>query len=182
MLKAIIFDPQLFVILFRIDSELAEVARTQGCRCGGTLHVADYPRKPRAPTDLGREHQRRYSFCCAACRRRTTPPSVRFLGRRIFAFPVVVVVTALLEGRSGRQLTTLLDELGVDRRTLERWRSWWRDTFPETRFWKVARARFSTPIGAPQPQALIERFAEGISGLVDLLRFLSPLSCAAHAS
>jgi len=176
LLKSIIFDPRLFVILFRIDSELAELARVQGCPCGGALHVADYPRKPRSPVDLGHEHHKRHSFCCDTCRRRTTPPSVRFLDRRIFVFPVVVVVTALAEGRSGRLLVALLEELGVDRRTLGRWRRWWRDTFPATRFWKLARARFSSPVDPPQPHRLVERFTEGLSGVVDLLRFLSPLS------
>lgn len=182
MLKAMIFDRRLYVILFRIDSELAETARTCGCTCGGSLHVADYPRKPRSPLDLTHEHQRRHSFCCGRCRKRTTPPSVRFLGRRVFLFPLVVVATALAEGRRGRHLAALLDELGVDRRTLERWRGWWRDTFPATRFWKTGRASFTPPVDPPLPHRLIDRFAQGVAGLTNLLRFLSPLSRPDHAS
>jgi hypothetical protein len=182
LLKSIIFDPRLFAILFRIDSELAETARLQGCPCGGALHVANYPRKPRSPVELGHEHHKRHSFCCGTCRRRTTPPSVRFLDRRMFMFPIVVVVTALAEGRSGRRLTALLSELGVDRRTLGRWRSWWRDAFPATRFWKVARARFSPSVDPPLPHRLVERFTGGMEGVVDLLRFLSPLGRPDHAS
>lgn len=181
-MKSIISDQRLFVILFRIDSELAEVARLQGCPCGGALHVADYPRKPRSPVYLGHEHRKRHSYCCSTCRCRTTPPSVRFLDRRIFMFPMVVVVTALAEGRSGPHLAALLNELGVDRRTLDRWRRWWRDAFPATRFWKVARARFSPSVDPPLPHRFIERFAEGLEGVVDLLRFLSPLSRLDHAS
>ena len=71
MSTSILSDPKLFVILFRIDSDLAEKARAERCPCGGRLDTADYPRKPRAPGDLGPEHRRRHSFSCAVCRRRT---------------------------------------------------------------------------------------------------------------
>ena len=33
--------------LFAIDQDLAETTRKQGCPCGGRLHCANYPRKPR---------------------------------------------------------------------------------------------------------------------------------------
>jgi hypothetical protein len=177
---AILSDPQLFVILYRIDSDLAEKARAGRCFCGGRLDTADYPRKPRAPGDLGPEHSRRHSFSCAVCRRRTTPPSVRFFARRVYAFPVVVLLTALAAGLSGSRLATLRKEFGVDRRTLERWRLWWREVFPQTRFWKTARARFSPPVDGARLDALRDRFADSLDGLVLLLRFLGPLSCASH--
>lgn len=181
MSATILSDPRLFVILFRIDSDLAEKARAERCPCGGRLDVADYPRKPRAPGDLGPQHSRRHSFCCAVCRHRTTPPSVRFFGRRVYAFPVVVLLTALSAGLSGSRLARLRKEFGVDRRTLERWRVWWREVFPQTRFWKAARARFSPPVDGAGLDAIRARFAEGLDGLVALLRFLSPMSCASHA-
>jgi len=180
MSLAILSDPKLFVTLFQIDSELAEKARADRCSCGGRLDVADYPRKPRAPGDLGPEHRRRHSFSCAVCRRRTTPPSVPFFARRVYAFPVVVLLTALSAGLSGSRLATLRAEFGVDRRTLERWRLWWREVFPQTRFWKTARARFSPPVDGAQLDAVGERFAEGLDGLVFLIRFLSPMSCASQ--
>lgn len=181
MSTAIFSDPRLFAILFRIDSDLAEKAKVGRCSCGGRLDVADYPRKPRAPGKLGPDHRKRHSFCCAVCRRRTTPPSVRFFGRRVFAFPVVVLLTALSSGLSGRRLATLRREFEVDRRTVERWRLWWREIFPETRFWKEARARFSPPVDAGNLQHLLDRFGEGLGALVALLRFVSPMSCTSHA-
>jgi hypothetical protein len=113
------------------------------------------------------------------CRRRTTPPSVRFFGRRVYAFPVVVLVTTLAAGLSGRRLVTLRKEFGVDRRTLDRWRVWWREVFPLTRFWKTARARFSPPVGGLP--CLCDRFGEGLAGLVAVLQFLSPITCASLA-
>lgn len=181
MSLSILSDPRLFATLFRMDSDLAEKARAEGCPCAGRLHVADYPRKPRAPEDLGPEHRKRHSFCCATCRCRTTPPSVRFFGRRVYAFPVVVLVTTLAAGLSGPRLATLRKEFGIDRRTLERWRVWWREVFPRTDFWKTGRARFSPPVDGSQLHSLRDRFAEGLDGLVLLLRFLSPMTCAAHA-
>ena len=98
MSTAILYDRKLFVILNQIDSDLAEKTRAQGCSCGDRLHTSNYPRKPRAPVDLGAEHRKRHSFCCAECRLRAPPPSVRFFGRRVYAFPVVVLVTALAVG------------------------------------------------------------------------------------
>ena len=133
------------------------------------------------PLELGPEHRQRLSFCCAVCRSRTTPPSVRFFGRRVYVFPLVVLLTALSAGTTDRRLALLRREFGVDRRTLERWRRWWREVFPATRFWKVARARFSPPVVGGDLRSLIARFAAGLEGLLALLRFLAPLSRPALA-
>ena len=97
----------LFELLFAIDQDLAANARAAGCpACGGRLHSVRYPRKPRGgPADLGPEYDWRFSFCCAGegCRRRATPPSVRFLGRRVYLGAVVVrSLTCNTSGRSGR--------------------------------------------------------------------------------
>lgn len=181
MSTAILYDPKLYVILNQIDSEFAEKTRAGGCSCGGRLHVANYPRKPRAPVDLGTEHRMRHSFCCADCRCRETPPSVRFFGRRIYPFAVVVLLTALSSGLSGKRLAILRAEFGVDRRTLQRWGLWWREVFPETRFWKTARALLSPPVDGTRPDTLLRRFQQGRDGLLDLLRFLSPMTRPSHA-
>jgi hypothetical protein len=42
-----------------------------------------------------------------------------------------------------RQLTAVI---GVDRRTVARWRAWWRDSFTATLFWQIARAAFLPPV------------------------------------
>jgi hypothetical protein len=41
---------------------------------------------------------RRFSLCCGreGCRRRATPPSVRFLGRRVYVGAVVIVASVLI--------------------------------------------------------------------------------------
>src|SRR3989441_9416903 len=83
--QTILNDASFYRVLLRFDDDLAEQARREGCGCGGKLHSARYPRKPRgAPEELQEEDSRRRSFCCAeeGCRKRTTPASFRFLSRR----------------------------------------------------------------------------------------------------
>lgn len=183
MWHALLRDSRFFETLLRFDEELAEQARAAGCRsCSGPLHRADYRRKPRGgPGDLGPSHERRRSFCCAreGCRRRTTPPSLRFLGRRVYFGPVFVVVSALVHGLSPRRVARLREQLGLDRRTLGRWRAWWQATFVPGAFWRTARARFAPPIADPrQPASLLERFGGADAGerLHAALVFLAPLS------
>lgn len=176
---SILHSPSLYVTLASIDFELAEEARRSGCRsCGGVLHRADYPRKPRCPIALDRSHHRRLSLCCATCRRRSTPRSVRFLGRRVYLGAVVVLATALAHGVTARRARTLREEFGFSRRTLERWRRWWRDAVPASGFWRVARARFLPPIAEDSlPASLVDRYVpDTVDGVSPLLRFLSPLS------
>ena len=86
-------------MLEEVDRELAQRVQEQGCQfcLKGTLHRADYERKPRG----GPAHwEERHSFCCdrEGCRRRHTPPSVRFLGRKVYVAFVVVLKTSLHQG------------------------------------------------------------------------------------
>ena len=71
--------------LLQVDSREASQVRKTGCRhCGGVLHSARYGRKPRGiPSALAADGECaafRHSFCCAVCRRRTTPASGRVGG------------------------------------------------------------------------------------------------------
>jgi hypothetical protein len=89
--------------LFSIDKNLAQISRQKGCPCGGHLHCAHYPRKPRGGgDDLPEQYGYRLSFCCDrdGCRKRVTPPSVRFLGRKVYLGAVVILVAAMRQGRS----------------------------------------------------------------------------------
>src|SRR6266478_7977922 len=53
-------------------------------------------------------------------RKRRTPPSFRFLGRKVFLGAVAVLVSAMRQGATAeRQLCELV---GVGRRTIARWR------------------------------------------------------------
>jgi hypothetical protein len=180
---SILGDPRLEVILPRVDEELAEHVREKGCPfCRGRLDRARYPRKPRSLGEFGAGWNRRESFCCAeeGCRRRRTPPSVRFLGRRVYVGVVVVLVSVLVQGLTARRLRALRKSLGVeiDPRTLERWRRWWREAFPASAFWRAARARFLPPVEETDlPRSLLARFAaDTLEGLVSALRWLAPMS------
>jgi hypothetical protein len=173
-------DQQLHQLLEKVDSDLAEKVRENGClHCSGKLHRADYKRKPRGEPEEDKEVWRN-SFCCDqdGCRKRHTPPSVRFLGRKVYCSMVVVLVSAMQHGLKPERVEALREALGVDRRTLERWRQWWLETFPCSSFWKIARARFSPPIAqGTLPWSLCEVFKwVRRDRLLKLLRFLSPVT------
>jgi hypothetical protein len=112
--------------LFRFVDDLASDAREGSCVvCGGRLHRASYPSKPRGgSTALGPEYDRRFSLCCDrdACRKRTTPPTVRFLGRHVYLAAVLVLATAMRHGVTALRAAKLTALLRVSRRTLGRWR------------------------------------------------------------
>lgn len=170
-------DQRLYQLLEKVDGDLVQEARDQGCRhCQGKLYRSDYARKPRG----GPLWEVRFSLCCGreGCRRRNTPPSVRFLGRRVYAGLIVVLVSAMRHGLKPERVRRLRQALGIDRRTLERWRQWWLGRFVESAFWRDARARFLPPLDLPtMPLSLCLSFAvHERPRLVDLLRFLAPIT------
>ena len=88
------------------------------------------------------------------------PPSVRYLGRRVYLGAVVVLVTAMLGGITATRAAQLREWLGVSVRTLKRWRAWWRETFVASVFWRGAQGRFMPPVAIEAlPASLLERFA-----------------------
>lgn len=161
--------------------DFAECTRKGHCGfCGSVLHSARYPRLPRGVSASNNDSYR-FSFCCSreGCRRRTTPPSVRFLGRHVYLGIVVVLVTALRQGPTPRGRRILADEFDVDERTIRRWQLWWRETFPRTAAWKEMKARLNSVVVETEiPLALVEYFGAVNSrdGLARLLVFLAPLS------
>lgn len=148
MSHGLVFDPRLYVALLHFDAELADDAQQGGCACGGRLHHADYPRKPRGgPTSLDPAYARRTSFCCDrdGCRKRTTPASVRFLGRRVYLAAVFVLVSAMRHGVTTARWAKLAEPLGVSVRTLRRWRQWWIETFVASTVWARVCGRIVPP-------------------------------------
>jgi hypothetical protein len=173
-------NTQLQLLQEKVDSDLAQQCRQGGClHCPGKLHGAKYKRKPRGGFQED-EVIYRASFCCDqdGCRKRHTPPSVRFLGRRVYWGIVVVLVSAIQQGLKPERVRVLRAGLSIDRRTLERWREWWLETFVKSSFWKAARARFMPMIcETTLPQSLAEAFGiDRHDRLLDLLKFLSPLT------
>jgi len=170
-------DEQLYQLLDIVDVDLLQQAREKGCLlCGGRLHRSDYDRKPRG----GPQWELRFSLCCAeeGCRRRHTPASVRFMGRRVYAGLVVVLVSAMIHGLKPERVKVLREALKIDRRTLERWRQWWLGIFVDSSFWREARARFMPPLCQKTlPLSLCVSFeVERRDRLLDLLKFLAPIT------
>ena len=183
MYHKLLSDATFWSFLLTVDKELAEASRVEKCpSCGCCLHCADYPRKPRGPRSLPDEYRYRLSFCCArdGCRKRVTPPSVRFLGRKVYLSAVVILVSAMRQGPTPRRVRELTELFGVDRRTIYRWRDFWNEHFPKTTFWKLARARLVPVLEIVEfPRSLLEAFVragDDRDGWGKLLRFLSPIS------
>ena len=178
-------DASFWRFLFSIDQDLAETARQHACSCGGRLHCAKYPRKPRGIEPLPEEFGYRLSFCCDrdGCRRRVTPPSVRFLGPKVYLGAVVVLVAAMRQGPTPRRVAELSRLFGADRRTIARWQVFWQEHFPQTPFWKVARGRLAPRVDVTVlPRALLEAFVhrdEDQHRWRKLLLFLSPITITA---
>ena len=145
--------------------------------------MANYQRKPRGgPSTLGDEHALRLSFCCAVdgCRSRATPPSVRFLGPKVYGGAVVILAAAMQHGPSKKRVAQIGVLLGIGRRTLVRWRRWWTEAFRTSRFWRSLRGRFMPGIDETMlPLAVLERLGDPgdeTSAVFALLRLLVPIS------
>ena len=170
------------MLLPRIDADLAAKAQAAGCAvCGGRLDVANYPRKPRGANGLSNDYELRASFCCAVdgCRRRCTPPSVRFLGRKVYVGAVVVLASALARGPTKTSVTKLSAALGITRWTLARWCRWWSTTFATSRFWESVRGRFVPTVEvAMLPASVLSRMTatDDEPVVVALLHVLAPIS------
>jgi hypothetical protein len=172
-----------WAFLLSIDKNLAERTRQKGCACGGRLHCANYPRAPRGGSDdLPEEYHCQFSFCCDrdGCRRRMTPPSVRFLGRKVYLGATVILTSAMWQGPTPRRVRELSTLFGAGRATIARWQAFWRDYIPQIPFWKVARARL-IPVAdlVALPLSLLEAFLRTKDPYQDwgyLLWFLSPLT------
>lgn len=150
--------------------------------CGGPLHHANYPRKPRGgPPDLDEAFEVRFSLCCGrdGCRRRVLPPSVRFWERRVYWAPVMLLVSALRQGRHPDATMERLKGLcGAWRTTVHRWLRYFRDLFPHSTYYRRLSGHLMPPIGSDAlPKALLDRFfqnfAEPEASLVNCLRTLA---------
>lgn len=189
MYQAVLSNASFLVLLYAVDLELAVEVQEKRCPiCSGALHWASYWRKPRgalaAPAlrSLGEAGDeafcKRFSFCCARrdCRKRLTPPSLRFLGRKVYLAVAVIMLVAANASPP--------DAAGADRRTLGRWRTWWRSTFTESRFWRANKAAIMPPVDETGLSAtLLGRFAgDAKEKVLALLKFLGPITGGASAA
>lgn len=158
-----VLELKFFERLEQIDRALALAVRSGGCaHCGGPLHFSNYQRKPRGGNfGASAESQSlRYSLCCGqdGCRKRALPPSVRFLGQRVYVGAVVLLASVWAQVFDAVQDAAEASRIPI--RTLQRWGNWWRSEFVATTFWKELRACFVPPAPASQdlPRSLLEHF------------------------
>lgn len=172
---------EFFEGLTAVDRSIVERAARERCRdCGGPLYRGDYPRKPRgvASAPMAEGFDRRFSLCCGqeGCRHRATPPSVRFLGRRVYVGAVVIVAAAV--ALTASTAAAAARATGVSARTTRRWQRWWRGSFTTSAVFVELCARL---VPAPErrrlPISLLERLAEDRTAAVaKLLGWLAPLT------
>ena len=181
-------EAEWFGKLVEFDRRIAAAVAAEGCRhCGGPLHQGNYERKPRGGriAGAGEAFTLRHALCCGreGCRKRALPPSLRFLGRRVYL--EVVVLLASAQARVLASLRQARGMTGVPTRTLRRWRSWWTEAFPRSSAWTEMRARFAPPppADAELPRSLLDRLASALGAVVtagDMLllasRWLSPVT------
>jgi len=180
----IITDANFWQRLFELDQLIANEVRARGCpHCGDALHAAPYPRKPRgvAYAVLGEHGQTRLSFCCQrdGCRKRCTPPSVRFMGRKVYLGVIITLISALEQGLTPRRRARLVDELDLWPQTFFRWQHWWRAQVPLTRHWQALRARLmpSSETGTLPDVLLSQLSGNDLSGrIIRFARLMMPLS------
>jgi hypothetical protein len=155
---------EFFAALTAVDERIAREVAADGCpRCGGPLHRSDYPRKPRGAllAAAAEAFAVRHSLCCGreGCRSRALPPSLRFLGRRVYVEAVVLLASVVAQlARAPREARAAT---GVPVRTLRRWGAWWSETFRRTATWIALRATFAPPPPdeTELPKSLLDRLA-----------------------
>jgi len=180
MCHTTLLDSKFVEFLVRTDETMAEEMRAARClQCGTALHLNSFPRKPRGmPPEWTKYFNYRLSFDCSVCSKRHTPPSVRFLERRVYLAFAVVLSCAVQAGLTDFREKVLLKWIQVPRQTIERWCIWWRQTFAQSAFFKTERGRLK-PLKIEEmtlPASLLLCFEDAdLSPLQGLLRFLAPL-------
>lgn len=180
--SSILSSVEFYQSLLALDEDVAAKVQDEGCSCGGTLHHANYPRNVLGILEkIAHFFGIRFSFCCAEknCRKRRTPSSVRFLGRRRFSFLLILLASVLTNGVNARRLAQLQDLVPVSETTLRRWRKYWQKEFITTACWRKLGGMFVPMIDPRQlPDELLNRsiIAELKDRVISILSQLSSLS------
>lgn len=135
----------MLMMVFRFDEDMARRFQRERCPCGGVRNIANFRRSPRGlPADISAEARVamsvRFSFCCSDCRRRATPPSLRFHSRSWYLAPIRLLASVMDKGC--RQAVRALGRAaGISSRTISRWRHWWNHTFRLSTEWRMLLGR-----------------------------------------
>ncbi len=180
MVAEIEFGREFFTLLEQFDEGMARRVAAGGCpRCEGPLHRSNFDRKPRGGVSAvaGEAFKRRFSLCCGreGCRKRATPPSVRFLGRRVYLGAVVIVASIVaLALRSAGEIRR---QTGVPARTTRRWVGWWQGPFLNTEVFVTICARLIGVDRGLVPASIVDQLAGTATERVQgMLAWLAPLT------
>jgi hypothetical protein len=171
---------EFFRVLEGVDESVTREVAATGCRlCGGRLHRSDYDRKPSGArlAPAGEAFARRFSLCCGreGCRKRATPPSLRFLGRRVYLGAVVLV--ASIVALSVRAAGEPRRPTGVPARTTRRWLVWWQGSFLKTMEYVTICARLVGVEVGRVPASIVSRLAGTPTEQVrTMLELVAPLT------
>ena len=185
MYHPLLTDARFHNSLFDLDRLIAEQIRQKQCRlCHGNLHQSHFLRKPRGvPEDTHPDYSIRFSYCCGTegCRKRFTPPSMRFLSRKVYSSVVIILIFLLKpetdESRIEKINVLLGTTLSIE--TLRRWRHFWIKELPQTHTWK--RLAFSYTHAQNLPVSLLTLFEQsGEQALIMGLKLILPLTAGEH--
>jgi hypothetical protein len=181
-------------LLLQLDKETADHVRSEGCThplCEEegdgkvVLHAAHFQRKPRG-IEICAQHKEefceRFSWCCAGCRHRTTPPSLRFLSRKVYLGAVVVVTTVLRSGVTPARMRTLQELVGVSRQTVRRWRVLWKK-LARSKLWRARRGRLASAVKFKKlPRSWLDQaIGSATDRVLSLLRFIDIYTGGRHS-
>lgn len=171
--------------LLAFDRIIAEQVRQSGCLfCHGNLHQSHYPRKPRGvPSGTHDAYAIRFSYCCGneGCRKRFTPPSMRFLSRKVYSSVVIFLVFLLKSKADESKVEELNWLLGTDLsvETVRRWRHFWLKEVSQSRIWKIAA--FSHSMAQTLPVSLLNKFKQALNTPLEMaLKWILPLTAGIH--
>jgi len=125
----------------------------------------------------------RFSYCCGSdgCRKRFTPPSMRFLSRKVYA-SVIIFLVFLLKSKTDElkveELNLLLGtSLSVE--TVRRLRNFWVKEVSQSHTWK--RAAFSHVMAQTLPVSLLAQFQHVLDTPLKMaLKWILPLTAGVH--
>jgi hypothetical protein len=139
----------------KIAQEFIKTAQCKKCGCC-IFYQSDYPRKPRGfPEEIEKNipdifFSIRISYRCSNCRKRITPPSIRYLGRKIYISVLILLASRLIEqGREAegigitlKAIKAILEDF-VPARTVNRWLTWWQESVWQSPIWKANQGLLS---------------------------------------
>jgi len=163
MCTKLLQDARFFKFIQTIDEDTVAAFHAKACQyCSGKLDRANFNRKPRGvPVEVGESFELRPSFCCRVdgCRKRFTPPQIRFLGRKVYASLVVVLAAAMTQGLAPQRLSDICRACGASPATIRRWLQFWKEVFVSGPSWIYHRGNLAPSVDEGQlPRSLLDHF------------------------